>query len=59
MLEVIPVNLENPPDYVVVDDDSDPKGRDREMFKFEVILDGRNQKWRGKDHSMSWRGGIF
>ena len=31
---------------------------DRMMFEFEITLDGRDVDWRGKDHIMSYCGGI-
>ena len=29
------------------------------MFKFEITPDGRNQRWRGKDHSMNYKNSII
>ena len=34
------------------------KRSDRMMFEFEITLDSRDVKWRGKDHTMSYVGGI-
>lgn len=34
------------------------KRSDRMMFEFEVTNDGREVKWRGSDHSMSYFSGI-
>ena len=34
------------------------KRSDRMMFEFEITLDGREVGWRGKDHMMSYMGGI-
>ena len=34
------------------------KRSDRMMFEFEVTKDGREVKWRGSDHSMSYFSGI-
>jgi hypothetical protein len=29
------------------------------IFEFEITLEGREQRWRGKDHAMSWTSGII
>lgn len=34
------------------------KRSERMMFEFEITLDGREVGWRGKDHVMSYFGGI-
>ena len=34
------------------------RNTDRMMFEFEITLDGRDVDWRGKDHMMSYCGGI-
>ena len=59
VLEVIPVNLDSPPDFVILRTDDDPKQRDRVMFKFESLTEGKGKEWEGKDHSMSWTSGII
>ena len=34
------------------------KRSDRMMFEFEITLDSRDVKWRGRDHTMEYVGGI-
>lgn len=59
--DVLPVNLNDTSDYpfIELNEDEDPQRKDRVMFVFQVTQEGREQKWRGKDHSMSWTSGII
>ena len=44
--------------YFINHEDQNKK-QSRVMFKFEITPEGREQRWRGKDHSMSWTSGII
>ena len=59
VLDVQPVRLDEETEFHKVDPDDISKRQTRVMFKFEIIPEGREQRWRGKDHSMSWTSGII
>ena len=59
VLDVQPVRLDEETEFHKVDPDDTSKRQTRVMFKFEITPEGREQIWRGKDHSMSWTSGII
>ena len=59
VLDVQSIRLDEDTEYHKIDPDDKDKKQQRVMFKFEITPDGCNQRWRGKDHSMSWTSGII
>ena len=60
VLDVHPITMDKDydgPYYQPKLEDID-KRSDRMMFEFEITIDSRDVKWRGKDHMMSYFGGI-
>jgi len=53
------VKLDEETEFHKVDPDDKNRRQSRVMFKFEITPEGQEQKWRGKDHSMSWTSGII
>ena len=54
-----PVRLDEETEFHKVNPEDQNKKQSRVMFKFEITPEGREQIWRGKDHSMSWTSGII
>ena len=59
VVDVQPVRLDEETEFHKVDPEDTSKRQTRVMFKFEITSEGREQRWRGKDHSMSWTSGII
>jgi len=59
VVDVQAVRLDEETEFHKVDPDDTSKKQKRVMFKFEITPEGREQIWRGKDHSMSWTSGII
>lgn len=63
VLDIIPIDLndETQKEYLghIETMDLDPRRPQRVKIMFEITPEGRDQKWRGKDHSMSWTSGII
>jgi hypothetical protein len=59
VLDVQSIRLDEDTEYHKIDPDDKDKKQQRVMFKLEITPYGRNQRWRGKDHSMSWTSGII
>ena len=59
VLDVQPVRLDEETEFHKVNPEDQNKKQSRVMFKFEITPEGREQRWRGKDHSMSWTSGII
>ena len=53
------IKLDEETEFHKVDPNDKDKKQSRVMFKFEITPEGREQSWRGKDHSMSWTSGII
>ena len=59
VLDVQPVRLDEETEFHKINLEDQNKKQSRVMFKFEITPEGREQRWRGKDHSMSWTSGIL
>lgn len=59
ILDVQAVRLDEETEFHKVNPEDQNKKQSRVMFKFEITPEGREQIWRGKDHSMSWTSGII
>ena len=59
VVDVQSVKLDEETEFHKVDPEDTSKRQTRVMFKFEITPEGREQIWRGKDHSMSWTSGII
>tara|TARA_B110000008_G_scaffold273760_1_gene308538 strand:+ start:240 stop:626 length:387 start_codon:yes stop_codon:yes gene_type:complete len=59
VVSVQPVRLDEETEFHKVDLEDKNKRQSRVMFKFEISPEGREQIWRGKDHSMSWTSDII
>ena len=59
VLDVQAVRLDEETEFHKVNPEDQNKKQSRVMFKFEITPEGREQRWRGKDHSMSWTSGII
>ena len=59
VVDVQPVRLDEETEFHKVDPEDENKRQSRVMFKFEITPEGREQRWRGKDHAMSWTSGII
>ncbi len=58
VLDIQPIKMDEDSQYHQTKLDDAGKRQQRVMFKFETTPEGRNQKWRGQDHAMSWTSGI-
>ena len=59
VVDVQSVRLDEETEFHKVNPEDQNKKQSRVMFKFEITPEGREQRWRGKDHSMSWTSGII
>ena len=59
VLDVQAVRIDEETEFHKVNPEDQNKKQSRVMFKFEITPEGREQRWRGKDHSMSWTSGII
>ncbi len=59
VVDVQAVRLDEETEFHKVNPEDQNKKQSRVMFKFEITPEGREQRWRGKDHSMSWTSGII
>ena len=59
VVDAQPVKLDEETEFHKVDPEDENKRQSRVMFKFEITPEGREQRWRGKDHAMSWTSGII
>ena len=59
VVDVQSVKLDEETEFHKADPEDTSKRQTRVMFKFEITSEGREQRWRGKDHSMSWTSGII
>jgi hypothetical protein len=59
VVDVQSVKLDEETEFHKVDPEDENKRQSRVMFKFEITPEGREQRWRGKDHAMSWTSGII
>jgi len=59
VVDVQSVKLDEETEFHKVDPEDTSKRQTRVMFKFEITPEGREQRWRGKDHAMSWTSGII
>ena len=59
VVDVQSVKLDEETEFHKADPEDTSKRQTRVMFKFEITPEGREQRWRGKDHAMSWTSGII
>tara|TARA_B100000586_G_C19980593_1_gene371807 strand:+ start:223 stop:606 length:384 start_codon:yes stop_codon:yes gene_type:complete len=59
VIDVQSIKLDEETEFHKVDPNDKDKKQSRVMFKFEMTPEGRELRWRGKDHSMSWTSGII
>ena len=59
VVDVQSVTHDEETEFHKVNPEDQNKKQSRVMFKFEITPEGREQIWRGMDHSMSWTSGII